>query len=119
MQFQHQRFWLKRGGSGTFPASPVPTEVDQLKRDIKEWEHEFQKKHGRKPNKEDVDKVPEIRKKYKKHAAMKQKSPVASSKKQRHDEKNQKAENSEDEADESWAHREPLPDAYVSCTRES
>lgn len=51
---------------------------DQLKIELKEWEHSFIKVHGRDPNKDDIKKLPEIRNMYKRYARLrKDQSTVA------------------------------------------
>ena len=111
MQFQHQRFWLKQNTIAA-PAAADPTNFEQLKRELKEWEHAFQKEHGRKPTKQDLDKYPEIRRKYKKHASLKSKpedSPRPVSDRKRKHEETQADEPSEEEKDANWAITNPLP----------
>lgn len=43
---------------------------EQLKIELKQWEHSFIKEHGRDPGKEDIKKLPEIRNMYKKYARL-------------------------------------------------
>ncbi|QLQ78147.1 hypothetical protein HG537_0A03940 [Torulaspora globosa] len=43
---------------------------DQLKVELKRWEHAFIKEHGRDPNKDDIKRLPEIRNMYKKYARL-------------------------------------------------
>lgn len=117
MQFQHQRFWLKQGAAPGGARAPEPS-FEDVKRELKEWEHAFQKEHGRKPSKADLEKLPEIRKKYKLHATLKQKADEsaaqATARKRKRDDKTE--ENSDEEKDANWSVREPLPEVYVSLS---
>ena len=51
MQFQHQRAWVDESAA----------EVLKLKREIKEFEHQFKEARGRAPSKDDVKGRPDIR----------------------------------------------------------
>lgn len=47
---------------------------DQLKVELKRWEHQFIDEHGRGPRKEDIKRLPEIKEMYKKYAALRNKT---------------------------------------------
>lgn len=51
---------------------------DQLKVELKKWEHAFIKEHGRDPNKDDIKRLPEIRNMYKKYASLRKDHSAAS-----------------------------------------
>lgn len=51
---------------------------DQLKVELKRWEHQFIDQNGRAPGKEDIKKLPEVRKMYKKYAILRKESSIKS-----------------------------------------
>lgn len=121
MQFPHQKpFWLRPSAVASSPKQSV----DQLKRELKEWEHQFQKEHGRKPTKEDLDRLPDIKQKYNLHLRLaktsgtpeperKEGADVARKRKRESNGDDQHHHDNKVGADErneeSWSHLESLP----------
>ena len=107
-----QYVWFKRNKAAVpAPAPGTPSELEVLKRELKDWEHSFIKAHGRKPTKEDVEKVPEIKRKYRKHANMQPKAEPKQNNKRKRDDR--VTDNSDDEKEVDWVHRAPPPAVYA------
>ncbi|KAI8909809.1 hypothetical protein EDD86DRAFT_145787 [Gorgonomyces haynaldii] len=49
---------------------PIET-LKSLKKELKQWEHQFQNEYGRKPEKKDIAQIPDIAKKYKLYSKLK------------------------------------------------